>query len=300
MFYGCMWLKEAPELPAMNLAEYCYAAMFSECICLTQAPALPATTLANYCYGDMFTDCTGLTRLPELPATNLAEYCYQNMFAGCSGIALHANGTAPTWGIPADATEKTGWNTGMLAETGGTFTGDPAIGAIYHYSPLPAPGAYLTFSSTNAFTITPKFDSLEGALSASTDALNWVEFTTNGAAAADNGSGEYRLYICGWGNSRIPAGHYQPGWAIDAPTGTVACSGNIETLLDHDLGVEPLGLLDRRHQTGRLVDPGDPHRRTSPGGLHVHGETQFPDPGEDLVPSLSPVERPERDPRAHR
>ncbi len=234
MFYGCMWLKEAPELPAMNLAEYCYAAMFSECICLTQAPALPATTLANYCYGDMFTDCTGLTRLPELPATNLAEYCYQNMFAGCSGIALHANGTAPTWGIPASATEKTGWNTGMLAETGGTFTGDPAIGAIYHYSPLPAPGAYLTFSSTNAFTITPKFDSLEGALSASTDALNWVEFTTNGAAAADNGSGEYRLYICGWGNSRIPAGHYQPGWAIDAPTGTVACSGNIETLLDHE------------------------------------------------------------------
>ncbi len=234
MFYGCMWLKEAPELPAMNLAEYCYAAMFSECLSLTNAPALPATTLANYGYGDMFTDCTGLTRLPELPATNLAEYCYQNMFAGCSGIALHANGTAPTWGIPADATEKTGWNTGMLAETGGTFTGDPAIGAIYHYSPLPAPGAYLTFSSTNPFTITPKFDSLEGALSASTDALNWVEFTTNGAAAADNGSGEYRLYICGWGNSRIPAGHYQPGWAIDAPTGTVACSGNIETLLDHE------------------------------------------------------------------
>lgn len=60
--------------------------MFYECISLTQAPELPAKALAPQCYRDMFFGCTGLTQAPKLPATNLADECYQNMFYGCENL----------------------------------------------------------------------------------------------------------------------------------------------------------------------------------------------------------------------
>jgi hypothetical protein len=233
MFAGCTNLTQAPALPAGTLAGHCYDSMFKGCTGLAQTPALAATNLATHCYANMFEGCTALTRLPELPATVLDYGCYGAMFKDCTGIALHAEGLAPTWGIPDGAQEETGWNTDMLLGTGGTFTGDPEIGALYYYNQTPVPPfseTYLTFASRNAFTITPQTNSWDGALYCSTDATNWVDFTTAGAVAG-NASGEYRLYLCGTGNSRI-TGSAQLGWTI-AAAGTVACVGNIETLLDY-------------------------------------------------------------------
>ena len=234
MFTACTSLANTPALTAGTLADRCYKDMFSGCTGLTNAPALPATTLANYCYWGMFRGCTSLMRLPALQATNLFSFCYDSMFKNCTGITLHAVGTAPTWSIPADVVEVMGWNTDMLAGTGGTFTGDPAPGVTYYYAPPPAPaaGAYITFSSTNTFSVTPQSNSWNGILLASTDATNWVTFTTNGATAATNATGEYRLYLSGWGNNRISDYSTTPAWKIDAAD-QVACSGNIESLLDH-------------------------------------------------------------------
>jgi hypothetical protein len=171
MFRGCTGLTQAPALPATNLADYCYANMFNRCTGLTRAPALPAATLAERCYNGMFTSCTGLTntptlpattlapycyyymfqsctglkRLPELPAVNLAEYCYGSMFYKCSGIKLNADGPGMAWKIPGDAVAATNWSLNMLADTSGTFTGDPAIGTTYHLaSGLPATPVFAT------------------------------------------------------------------------------------------------------------------------------------------------------------
>ncbi|MGI6087202.1 MAG: leucine-rich repeat protein [Kiritimatiellia bacterium] len=94
-----------------------------------------------------------------------------------------------------------------------------------------APGHYLTFSSTNTFTITPQQTSWDGTLEYSTDATTWANFTTAGAAAADDGSGEFRLYLRGTSNTYV-TGFNKPGWQINA-SAPVACSGNIETLLDY-------------------------------------------------------------------
>lgn len=118
MFGGCTNLMTAPELPATNLAEYCYRYMFTGTKitvapalpattlatgCYYQmfhrtgiivAPVLPATTLADECYYFMFKECTSLTTAPELPATTLASYCYVSMFLGCTSLT-----TAPT--LPA-------------------------------------------------------------------------------------------------------------------------------------------------------------------------------------------------------
>ena len=83
MFYNCLSLTHAPELPATELVYGCYSGMFNGCRNLTHAPALPATTLMSMCYHQMFANCLSLTHAPELPATTLANSCYSGMFAGC-------------------------------------------------------------------------------------------------------------------------------------------------------------------------------------------------------------------------
>jgi len=95
----------------------------------------------------------------------------------------------------------------------------------------PAPSAYLTFSSADEFSIRPQTNSWNGTLECSTDAANWALFTTNGAAATTNASGEFKLYVRGTSNT-VMTGDAKPGWLLNA-TGPVACSGNIETLLDY-------------------------------------------------------------------
>ena len=86
LFKGCSALTSAPELPAEEMTESCYAGLFYDCVNLDEAPELPATTLAPYCYNSMFRGCTGLTMAPELNAATMAAYCYQAMFYQCTGL----------------------------------------------------------------------------------------------------------------------------------------------------------------------------------------------------------------------
>ena len=126
------------ENPPTTLVSTCYTAMFNNCTLLTTAPELPATTLASSCYMNMFRGCTSLTTAPELPATTLANNCYSAMFRDCKLLKVSETQTeeyATAWRIPsADgiADEATNWNSSMLRNTGGTFTGDPSINTTYY------------------------------------------------------------------------------------------------------------------------------------------------------------------------
>ncbi|HQC78786.1 MAG TPA: leucine-rich repeat domain-containing protein, partial [Mycobacterium sp.] len=196
MFSDCTTLTTPPVLPATNLAGNCYTAMFSGCMGLTEAPTLPATTLAYGCYKEMFYGCTGLTSLPELSATTMADFCYRAMFYGCTGITLYEDGTAPTWGIPAGAQAAQYWNFDMLAGTGGTFTGDPVIGAIYYYTP-PQVGVQVVFDATGgafadgASAVTQVCVNVYGELPVAAregyTLVGWFDGCTNGAAQAAAG-----------------------------------------------------------------------------------------------------------------
>ena len=88
LFNYCLQLRSAPDLPATELASYCYSNMFQSCGSLQTAPEelLPSTTLAEGCYSCMFQDCESLTTAPKLPAKTLAEDCYRSMFIGCSSL----------------------------------------------------------------------------------------------------------------------------------------------------------------------------------------------------------------------
>ena len=89
MFYGCSSLKTAPKLPAKILASECYTHMFNGCSSLKKAPELPAETLADACYASMFQDCYALESAPaSLPAKKMASQCYSWMFNGCSSLKV--------------------------------------------------------------------------------------------------------------------------------------------------------------------------------------------------------------------
>ena len=139
MFQNCTSLVKAPVLPATTLVVGCYGGMFYGCTSLTQAPALPATTLANQCYYGMFIGCTGLTQAPALPATTLAEECYAMMFLGCTSLKLcPVKGGEYTiaYRVPSSGTGTTATNAlaEMFTNTGGMFTGAPAINTTYYLS----------------------------------------------------------------------------------------------------------------------------------------------------------------------
>ena len=86
LFKDCAVLTSAPDLPAENLANYCYKSMFYGCSSLKTAPKLPAKILASECYTHMFNGCSSLKKAPELPAETLADGCYGSMFQGCYAL----------------------------------------------------------------------------------------------------------------------------------------------------------------------------------------------------------------------
>ena len=86
LFNKCNVLTSVPDLPATNLAAYCYSNMFEECTSIAEAPELPAKIMADHCYYYMFRKCTAIKKAPELPAKKLAPCCYTDMFSGCTAL----------------------------------------------------------------------------------------------------------------------------------------------------------------------------------------------------------------------
>jgi hypothetical protein len=64
------------------------------------------------------------------------------MFQGCTSFKVSATKTGvyiKDWRIPksGNASAKTGWNSYMLTDTGGTFTGNPSINTTYYVENTP-------------------------------------------------------------------------------------------------------------------------------------------------------------------
>ena len=106
-------------------------AMFYNCIPLVSAPQLPALELTVYCYAQMFSECKKLKAIPALPATQLARNCYRNMFDGCSKIKMSATETGVYVNTYTFGTNPDGYGVDMFRNTGGTFTGAPIQQTYY-------------------------------------------------------------------------------------------------------------------------------------------------------------------------
>lgn len=90
---------------------------------------------------------------------------------------------------------------------------------------------YITFSSESSFTLKTDNSSKnwDGTLEYSTDATAWTEWAgTNTLSSSESG----KLYLRGTGNTKITGSALNCRWRL-AGASDIACSGNIENLLDY-------------------------------------------------------------------
>ena len=109
MFDGCTGLTQAPELPAITLANYCYSRMFWNCTSLTQAPELPAVTLAALCYYEMFNGCTKLNHVKCLATDISAANCTASWLKGVSTTGDFYAPVTTRWTTDSYSGIPSGW-----------------------------------------------------------------------------------------------------------------------------------------------------------------------------------------------
>ena len=100
------------------------------------------------------------------------------------------------------------------------------------FLPKPNGEAYLTFSSSNGFTLSIKFKRKiwDGTLEYFASDGTWTVWNGDNTLSAESNGGEYVLYLRGTGNTTIMA-NSDSSWQLDGSD--IACIGNIETLLDY-------------------------------------------------------------------
>ena len=88
MFYNCGPLVSAPDLPAMQLGDYCYSGMF-RATSITALPDLPAKTLKFACYNLLAYQCQNMVSAPMIAGITPATSCMANAFNGSGITAAH-------------------------------------------------------------------------------------------------------------------------------------------------------------------------------------------------------------------
>ena len=116
------------------------------------------------------------------------------------------------------------------------YTGDTEIVKIdkkyLPFLPKPSGEAYLTFSSSNSFTLSTEKNRKiwDGTLEYFTSDGTWTVWDGTSVLSAEPNGGGYVLYLRGTGNT-VMTGNSNLSWKLDGFD--IACIGNIETLLDY-------------------------------------------------------------------
>ena len=96
-------------------------------------------------------------------------------------------------------------------------------------------GPYLTFTGTESFTLKTSNGKLwNGTIEYSTDKTTWTTWDGSSSTAISSGTGNV-LYLRGKNNTHISAtSNYDYSYFVFTTTGTIACTGDIRTLLDYE------------------------------------------------------------------
>ena len=156
LFVLCSSLTSAPELPSIQLGNYCYRQMFLQSS-ITAMPELLATVIGEGSYRNMFGRCYALAGAVNLPAQSFTNACYETllqqtaiteihiqatgifanncmngMLNGCASLSkIEVNFTS--WGSIATATQN--WVDGVAAD--GTFIKPSALPEEYGVNRIP-------------------------------------------------------------------------------------------------------------------------------------------------------------------
>ena len=120
LFAGAEKLVNNPfrhiELPAYELRDGCYQAMFYGCKGLQRAPDLPAGAVTGFCYKEMFAGCSKLSYLKCLADDISADDCTKDWLTGAGTEATDGKTLATTFPFPENSNDgvPAGWTNEQL------------------------------------------------------------------------------------------------------------------------------------------------------------------------------------------
>ena len=95
-------------LPATELSEYCYSYMFYGCEYIKKAPELPASVLVGNCYESMFEGCSNLNYIKML-ATDIHAGGLTNWVKGVPSTGTFVKHPEATWNVRGVNGVPEGW-----------------------------------------------------------------------------------------------------------------------------------------------------------------------------------------------
>ena len=234
LFMDNSMLMTAPELPATDLATYCYSCMFQRCTSLTTAPVLPAEILADSCYDIMFNGCTALSsvtmKAKDVSASGCLEGWLQDAGTSAASRTLTVASDAVYTAMVSKGYIPDLWKKADKVDINGNEIGAEATG-------IP----YVTFSADSEQKFKMDFSGFNGNFTLgegeyfeySVGGGNWVRFTGSISDVAFGGAGK-DLRLRGK-SSKGTANDVYSYSTIKFSTADVMvkCTGDIRTLIDY-------------------------------------------------------------------
>ena len=191
LFAGAEKLVNNPfrhiELPAYELTEGCFQAMFYGCKGLQRAPDLLADELMDYCYKEMFAGCSKLSYVKCYAEDISADDCTKDWLAGAGSEVTDGKTLVTTFKFPANSNDgvPAGWTNELIYPVKSVTLNKTSLEMIA--------GSAETGTATLTATVAPEY--------ASDKTVFWLTSNEKVATVDDNG----KVKAVGSGEAKITA-----------------------------------------------------------------------------------------------
>ena len=191
LFAGAEKLVNNPfrhiELPAYELTDGCFQAMFYGCKGLQRAPDLVADELMDYCYKEMFAGCSKLSYVKCYAEDISAEDCTKDWLANAGSEVTEAKTVVSTFKYPANSNDgvPAGWTNELIYPVKSVTLNKTSLEMIA--------GSAETGTATLMATVAPEY--------ASDKTVFWLTSNEKVATVDDNG----KVTAVGSGEAKITA-----------------------------------------------------------------------------------------------
>ena len=191
LFAGAEKLVNNPfrhiELPAYELTDGCFQAMFYGCKGLQRAPDLVADELMDYCYKEMFAGCSKLSYVKCYAEDISADDCTKDWLANAGSEVTEAKTVVSTFKYPANSNDgvPAGWTNELIYPVKSVTLNKTSLEMIA--------GSAETGTATLMATVAPEY--------ASDKTVFWLTSNEKVATVDDNG----KVTAVGSGEAKITA-----------------------------------------------------------------------------------------------
>ena len=191
LFAGAEKLVNNPfrhiELPAYELTDGCFQAMFYGCKGLQRAPDLVADELMDYCYKEMFAGCSKLSYVKCYAEDISADDCTKDWLANAGSEVTEAKTVVSTFKFPANSNDgvPAGWTNELVYPVKSVTLNKTSLEMIA--------GSAETGTVTLTATVAPEY--------ASDKTVFWLTSNEKVATVDDNG----KVTAVGSGEAKITA-----------------------------------------------------------------------------------------------